>query len=179
MSIRPWRAIASATAASIDASSVTSPPTMPGAACRSTPTTVAPSSAKRATVAAPRPDAAPVISATFPARRSAKCEAALDSAGHEVRAGVGDRLRRVPAIGLEPAVGPDDGREHAVGEDARVHRRVGLSLVLGLRDQVAQEAVVAPAPGDHGLPALLGQAIELVVVDRDALEVVEVMHDDA
>src|ERR671918_2089532 len=70
-SIRPWSATTASTASRIDGSSATSAtrtsPSGPG--CRSTPTTFAPSTAKRRAHARPIPDAAPVTSATLPSRR--------------------------------------------------------------------------------------------------------------
>src|SRR4051794_1546801 len=65
-----------------------------------------------------------------------------DAAEHEPRAVVGDRLAADAPARLVPAVGADDRREHALGEDARIGRRVGAALGLRLLDQVVDEALV-------------------------------------
>src|SRR4051812_15347007 len=88
----------------------------------------------------------------------------------EVRAGLGDVVG-VVTPGPVPLVGPDDGGEHA----ARQHVRV--PGVLTLVDQAGDELLVQPAAAEDLAPALLAELVEVVIVDRDAFEVVEVELD--
>src|SRR5690242_17281395 len=78
--------------------------------------------------------------------RSVELLAADDTPQRETRAVVGHRGAADPAVRLVPAVRPDDRREQAVGEDARVSTRIGRTRGLRLLDQPRDELLVrAPA----------------------------------
>src|SRR6266536_5297834 len=133
----------------IAASSVTSAtrtsPSGPG--CRSTPTTFAPSSAKRRAHASPIPDAAPVTSATLSSRRpTTVCSLKRVLV---VKAGVRGRAHEVRAVLRDPGGEAIHRRQGArrVQEHARAGRARGAGRLPFLLDR--------RAPLPRGVLALL------------------------
>src|SRR4051812_16280768 len=147
--VRPYISItasSSATSAAIDSS--------PGApSFRSTPTTCAPSSSNSRTASAPMPPAAPVITQTLPARRSA-IGRVVD--GFDLRV-VLERVR--------PELAADPGLLEAAERRGHADAGIGVDRDHAGLDRAGGAERLGAVAGPHGA----AQPVDRVVGERDRL----------
>src|SRR5690606_7626363 len=93
------------------------------------------------------------------------------STDDEVGALLGDLLDRQAPRRLVPAVGPDERAEDEAGVRGRIELPIRLAALLRLADQALDVALVVVTLAQERVAPILGELLDVVVVDRDPRQV--------